>query len=139
MCDRVVTCSQQQFIFVFCLFGYRILHLRLPRQSGVIDAHVTCEISKQLHVERFQGGGYWNLADQNRQVAATLYKRGRSFRQRTHENTTTDSSSHSHLSVPPLFCSAILSSVVEQIKRERCLRTNAIVLTTYTGANESGF
>jgi hypothetical protein len=51
----------------------------------------------------------------------------------------TDSSSSSQFSTPSLFCPVVPSSVVQQIKGERCLRTTVGVLTTCTGAGESGF
>jgi hypothetical protein len=51
----------------------------------------------------------------------------------------TDSSSSSQLSAPSLLCPVVPSSVVQQIKGERCLRTIVGVLTTCTGAGESGF
>jgi hypothetical protein len=52
---------------------------------------------------------------------------------------TTDSSSSSQFYALSLLCTAIVSSVVRQIKGEWCLRTTAGILTTCIGAGESGF
>jgi hypothetical protein len=53
--DHVVTCSKRQFNFFLLFISLSNITSRLPRQPGVTSTHTTCEISRRLHVEIFQG------------------------------------------------------------------------------------
>jgi hypothetical protein len=53
--DRAVTCSKRQFNFGLLFIWLSNITPRLPRQPGVTGTHATCDISRQLHVEIFQG------------------------------------------------------------------------------------
>jgi hypothetical protein len=119
MHDRVVTCSKRQFNFCLLFIGLSNITPRLLRQPGEMDTHVTCEISGWLHVEIFQGGGSWNLADRIKGLRRPVYKGQASFSQRTYANRNWLVLFFLH------FCPVLPSSVVQQIKGEQCLRTTA--------------